>query len=173
MAIFFFKVEFCSWTCLHVCYKVVITITKPNSRANLPFLKNELACPLIFHFILAHGLLLLLTNVHGQLKCLHSSFMCVASLQHCSGENISYLIHHHCHHLKSELIHLQILFSMFFYSSWPFFFFQVQIVFWTFFHVCYNINGRREAQLKATMVFFSPKWAWSLPSNIGKQRCTQ
>jgi hypothetical protein len=58
-----------SWTCFHVCYKVVIAITKPNSQANLSFFKNELACPLIFHFILAHGLLLLFINVHGQLKC--------------------------------------------------------------------------------------------------------
>jgi hypothetical protein len=55
--------------------------------------------------------------------------MCVASLQHCSGENKSHLIHHHCHHLKNELTHPQILFSMIFKNSWSFYFVQDQIVF--------------------------------------------
>jgi len=50
MAIYFFKVEFCSWTCLHVCYKVVIAITKPNSQTNLSFFKKWACLPPYFSF---------------------------------------------------------------------------------------------------------------------------
>lgn len=76
MAIFFFKVQVCSWTCLHVCYKVVIAITKLNSQANLSFKKNWACLPSLFFilfwlmvFFLYSWMYTVNSNVFSHLLC--------------------------------------------------------------------------------------------------------